>query len=424
MKRYHLLGTALLLSLLATACSKPEKSAKASGPPPASVKLQALQTNTLQDSTEFVGTLEAERTVELKPQTDGRIDQILVKPGAQVNQGDLLFLLNPDQSVPQLNSAQANVNAVVAARNSSAQQLQVAQSQLTSAQSQYELAQINNNRSQFLARQGAIPQSQADQSATDLKVRADAVRSARDQVSAAKAAVSQAEANIRKAQSDAAAAEVSVNFRRVVAPISGAIGNITLKVGDYVKTGDSLTTINQNDAFDLQIPIPLSRSGQLRTGLPVQLLDPNTGNLLGSGNIYFVSSQADPNAQSLLTRARFLNTGSKLRNSQYVRARVIWNTMPGILVPVESVTTIGGQSFVFVAKETQANGKSQMVAHQVPVTLGNIQGQNQQVLRGLQPGDTIIVSGILRLRDGAPIAPQAGNGSPASGSGTPNSPRS
>lgn len=413
MKHYQLLGTALLLSVLTTACGKGEQSAKASGPPPTPVQLQNLQASTLQDSTEFIGTLEAEQSVELKPQIEGRIDQILVQPGARVNRGDPIFLLNPAQTVPQLNSAQANVNATVAARATAAQQVQVARAQLASAQSQYQLAQTNNNRYQYLAGQGAINQSTAEQYATNVRVQADAVRQAQAQVNASQAALNQAEANVRRAQAEAAAAAVNVEFKRVTAPISGSVGNITLKPGDYVTTGQTLTTINQNNFFDLQIPIPLSRSGQLRPGLAVQLLDPNTGNQLGSGSIYFVSPQTDPNAQSILTRARFPNASGNLRDAQYVRARVIWSTQPGVLVPTEAVTPIAGQNFVFVAQETQANGKSQLVARQVPVTLGNIQGQDYQVVKGLKPGDKVIVSGVLRLRDGAPIAPQV-SGNPSS----------
>ena len=417
MKRYQLIGTALLLSVLATACNKNEKSAKANGPPPSSVQLQTLQNNTLQDSTEYVGTLEAEQTVDLKPQVEGRIEQILVQPGALVKKGEPIFLLTADQTVPQFNSAQATVNANVAARATAAQQLRVAQSQLRSAQSQYQLALLNAQRNQFLARQGAIAQSQADQTNTTLKVQRDAVKTAQDQIKSAQASVNQAGANIRQAQANAAAAEVNVNFKKVIAPISGSVGNITLKVGDYVTTGQTLTTINQNNFFDLQIPIPLSHSRELRTGLAVQLLDPNARNQVGSGNIYFVSSQADPIAQSILTRARFSNVGNNLRDSQYVVARVIWSTKPGVLVPTEAVNPIGGQNFVFVAQHSSTkDGKSQMVAHQIPVKLGNIQGQDYQVVSGLKPGDKVVVSGILRLRDGSPITPQAAS--------TPNSPQS
>ena len=388
-------------------------------PSPMAVQLQTLQSASLQDNTEYVGTLEAEKTVELKPQIQGQIQQILVKPGVQVKQGEPIFILNPDQTIAEYKSNQAAVAAAVAAQNTAAQQLQSAESQLASTQAQYELAKINNKRNQYLVGQGAIAQNDADQAATDLKVKADAVKSAQNQIKANKASVVQAEANVKKALADAAAAEVDVNFKRVVAPISGAVGDISLKVGDYVTTGQTLTTINQNDFFDLQIPIPISRSGELRQGLAVQLLDPNTSKQLGSGSIYFVSSQVNADAQSILTRARFSNASRNLRNSQYVKARVIWDIKPGVLVPINAVTTIGDQNFVFVAQENQAKEqKSQLIAHQVPVKLGNIQGQNYQVLSGLKPGDKLVVSGTLVLRDGIPIVPLTSSSPRSTGTNT------
>ncbi|MGA7934287.1 MAG: efflux RND transporter periplasmic adaptor subunit [Kovacikia sp.] len=409
MKRDQLLITVLLLSGLTSACGKSEGTAKANNPPPSAVQVQTLQNDTLQESTEYVGTLEAEQRVDLKPQIDGRIDQILVKPGERVNQGETIFTLSLDQTASQVTSAQANTNAEIAARNTATQQLQVARSQLAAAQSQYELAKVNNDRYQYLANEGATQRATADQYATDLKVKRDTVKQAQDQIKAAQAGLNQADANVRKAQADTETARVSLDFKKVVAPISGAVGNITLKSGDYVTTGQTLTTINRNNAFDLQIPIPLSRAGQVRTGLTVDLLDPNTGKQLSTGKIYFVSSQADSASQVLLTRARFSNDSGKLRDSQYVRARVIWKTSPGVLVPTTAVTTIGGQSFVFVAEEQTKNGKQQTVAHQVPITLGSIQGQSYQVVKGLKSGDRVITSGILRLRDGSSVAPQQGS---------------
>lgn len=408
-KPYPLLSTILLLLALTTGCDRTSDSSKSSSSSPSSVQWQTLQASTLQDSTDFVSTLEAEQTVQLKPQIDGRIDRILVKPGDRVQQGDPIFLLNLDQTAPQVDSAQANVKATVAARNTATQQLQVARSQLTSAQSQYELARVNNDRYQYLVSQGAIGQATGDQYATTLKVQADTVKQARDQVKASEVAVEQADANILKAQADATTAEVSLNFKQVIAPIAGFVGDITLKSGDYVTTGQVLTTINQNEAFDLQIPIPISRSNELRTGLLVQLLDPNTEASLSVGKIYFVSSKADPTAQSVLARAQFANTSGTLRDSQYVKARVIWSTKPGVMVPTTAVTTIGGQNFVFTAQDKTNNDKVQTIAHQIPVTLGAIQGQNYQVVKGLKPGDRVIISGILKLREGTLVAPQISN---------------
>ncbi|MDF5728559.1 MAG: efflux RND transporter periplasmic adaptor subunit [Rhizonema sp. PD38] len=409
MRKYPLLGTVLLLSILTSSCNKANDSAKASSPPPTTVQLQSLRTSTLQDSSEYVGTLEAEKTVNLKPEIQGRIQQILVPPGAEVKQGAPIIILTPDQTVPQYNSAQAAIAAAIAARNTAAKNVQATRAQLFQAQAQLKLAQVNNTRYQFLVQQGAVDRATADTYATNLNVERNAVRTAQSQVAANQANLVQAEANIRAAQADAASYKVTVNQKQIVAPISGSVGNINLKVGDYVNTGDTLTTINQNNAFDLQIPIPISRAGELKTGLLVQLLDPNTSAPLGSGSMYFVSSQADLNAQSIFTRARFLNKGSNLRDGQYVKARVVWNTKPGVLVPVNAVTTIGGQNFVFVAKENQVNGKKQLVARQVPVTLGDIQGQQYQIEKGLNSGDQVITSGSIKLRDGSPIVSQANN---------------
>ena len=323
-----------------------------------------------------------------------------------MKRGDTIFTLSLDQTVSQVSSAQANVTAAIAARNNAVQQIQVAESQLASAQSQYGLAQITSQRYQSLAQQGAVNLETAQQYTTNFQVQQNNLRTAQNQVKAAQASLNQADANIRRAQADAQTARVNLNFKQVNAPSDGIVGNITLKPGDYVTTGQTLTTITQNNSFDLQIPIPLSHSNDLRVGLPVQLLDPNTGQQLGSGSIAFVSPQTDPTAQSILTRARFPNSNGKLRDAQYVRARVIWQTRPGVLVPTTAVTTIGGQNFVFVASNQTTDGKQQTIARQVPVTLGAIQGQNYQVLKGLKAGDQVITSGTLRLREGTPIEPQ------------------
>jgi RND family efflux transporter MFP subunit len=371
------------------------------------VQVQALKNGTLQDSIEYIGTLQAEQTLTLSPQTAGQITEIPVQPGDQVRKGQIIFRLTPNQNTPEVASAEANVNAAIAAQSTALKQVQAARTQVASAEAQYNLAKVNNDRLQYLARQGASAQSNADQALATLKTQEAAVQNARAQLEAAQASYDQAGANVQKAQADANTARVGLNLTQINAPIDGSVGNITLKPGDYVTTGQALTTINQNNLFDLQIPIPINYAGQLRSGLTVQLLDPTSGNQLGSGNIYFVSSQTNTNNQTIQTRARFPNSNGTLRDGQYVRARVIWKTQPGVLVPTEAVSPIGGQNFVYVAtNKTDNNGKTQTVAHQVPVTLGSIQGQSYQVLQGLNPGDKVIVSGISKLKDGAPITPQ------------------
>jgi RND family efflux transporter MFP subunit len=408
------LSGAILIAFVSftTSCSKSDPKANAGGPPPPLVQVQTLQSATLQDSIEYVGTLQAEQSVNLKPQTAGQIAEILVKPGDRVRKGQQIFRLTPNQTTSQVSSAEANVNAAIAARTTALKQVQAARSQVSSVLAQYQLAKVDNNRTQFLAKQGAAPRSNADQTSATLKTQSAALQSARDQLGAAQAGFDQANANVRKAQADTETARVGFDLTRVASPINGSVGDITLKVGDYVSTGQTLTTVNQNNAFDLQIPVPIDYANQLRPGLTIQLLDPNSGKQLGSGNLYFVSAQASSTSQTIQTRARFPNSNGNLRDAQYVRARLIWKTQPGILVPTEAVSPIGGQNFVYVAAtKTDKEGKTQGIAHQVPVTLGSIQGQSYQVVKGLKPGDKVIVSGVSKLKEGAPIKPKENNGS-------------
>lgn len=435
-----LLSLTLLTVVLIGGCSKKEETTASTQIP---VEVKTLGSQTVQESTEFVGTLQADQAVNLVPQINGQITQILVKSGDKVQQGTPLFLIAPDQALPNFQSTVETVRANTAARETaianlesaranlgaSIQQAQAKKSELEAKKADYELAKFENQRIQYLAEKKVDTQLNAEKTATRESVTREAVvtaqkelaaaqqqvAAAQGQVGAAQSSVRQAEANIRQAEAQSASAKVDVNFKRVVAPIDGSVGNITLNPGDYVNTNTVLTTINQNNVFDLQIPVPLSRAGQLRVGLPVQLLDPNTGEELATGSLYFVSTTTDTKSQAIITRARFVNSKGKLRNNQYVKARIVWKSQPGVLVPTLAVTSIGSQSFVFVAEEKTIEGKSQIIARQVPVTLGVSQGENYQVISGLKPGDEVIVSNILKLRDGLPITPKStGNASQSS----------
>ena len=87
---------------------------------------------------------------------------------------------------------------------------------------------------------------------------------------------------------------------------------------------------------------------------------------------------------------------------QLVRARIVWSTHSGLTIPVIAVSRISGQFFAFVAE--QDNGKT--VAHQRPLELGEITGNDYTVLSGLNPGEKVVVAGGQNLADGAPITIQ------------------
>ena len=109
----------------------------------------------------------------------------------------------------------------------------------------------------------------------------------------------------------------------------------------------------------------------------------------------------------MLTKATLNSSGASLFNQTSIRARIIWQESPGIVVPSSAVSRMGGNNFVFVAQPAE-NGEGDepsLIAEQRSIELGSLQGNNYEVLGGLEEGEQIVSAGILNLRDGAPIAP-------------------
>jgi multidrug efflux pump subunit AcrA (membrane-fusion protein) len=124
---------------------------------------------------------------------------------------------------------------------------------------------------------------------------------------------------------------------------------------------------------------------------------------MGEGQITFISPQVNEDTQSVLIKSVVANSDNSLRAAQFVRARVVWSTHEGVVIPALAVMRINGQPFVFVAEDE--GGK--LVAKQKPVSLGELNGDGYPALAGVKAGDRLITGGVQKLADGAPIAPKA-----------------
>lgn len=418
-----LLGSVLVVSLLAS-CSRGDQAGgppgMAGGAPALPVKVLDLQANSVDEKSEFVGTLEAAEKVTLQSQIQGRVERVFVANGDRVNPGTPIVSLSVDQTQANVaaaqagvSSAQASVNSARGAFSSAQAQLQAAEATRAKAAAELQLQQSEYSRTESLVTQGAQSQQQLDIARRNLDTAQADVAAADKQVNAARAAVTQAnaavaeaQASVKEAQSRVTAASVDLGFKQVTSPINGLVGDFTVKVGDYLTPQTNITTITSNQQLDMRISVPSNYSDRLRTGLSVQLLDPNTKKALGSGSIYFISPQIDAGAQSILTKARFPNNGS-LRDGQYVQATITWNRTSGIVVPTTAISRIGGQAFVFVVEEQKTeSGEVQSIVSQRPVQLGSIQNNHYVVLEGLKAGDRIATTNILKLSDGAPVQPE------------------
>ncbi|MEH2256813.1 efflux RND transporter periplasmic adaptor subunit [Nostoc sp.] len=443
--------------------------ANASQPRAVPVKLATLKTETVQDSSEFIGSLEAPRSVIIKPQVEGRITEIFIQEGNRVQQGQVIISLQSDnvqaqllqargslqeaqaklaelkagtrqeevaQARAQLSQAQARFRD--AQSGSQPEEIAQAEAQIQSAKSDVELAQSRAKRYAQLRKEGAVSQDTLEgyvkeqQSAEAALVvaqkRLDQLRQSRKssinelggaleqqkqnlrqlENGSRPEEIAQAQSQVTQAAAQVQAAQVQLQYTKVLAPFTGIVGDIPAKVGDYVQKADQLTTLTRNDSLELNISVPVVEAKKLRLGLPVQMLDVQD-KPIAKGRISFISPNASSDSQTVLVKANFGNSRNRLLNLQSVQTRVIWNERPGILIPVTAVSRLGGETFVFVAQAPQEKSKPgapSLVAQQKPVKLGVIEGNNYQVIQGLKAGEKIVVSGILNLTNGAPITPE------------------
>lgn len=377
------------------------------------VEIATVETATIENSSEFVANLESRQSVTLLPQIQGRVSRIFVSPGDEVKAGAPIIQIDPDEQQAAVGGAEAAAAAARAQVENARATLRSLEAQRLTNQSNLRLSQQQYERYSGLASQGAVARETRDQYLNELQAARSSLAAINKQIEAQQASVEQAEKALQQAQANTKQAQVQLQYFQINAPFAGTIGDIPVKLGDFVNTSTELTTVTQNQPLEVNISIPLQRSSQVQVGTPVELLNAQ-GEPVGNSRVFFISPRTANDTQSILIKALFENTENRLRADSFVRARVIWEKRPGVLIPIEAVSRLGGQTFVFVAeKPAQAQpGQPQLVARQKPVKLGPIQGNSYQVLEGLEPGERIVVSGLLNLRNGAPIV-RAGEASGA-----------
>ncbi|MEH2225298.1 efflux RND transporter periplasmic adaptor subunit [Nostoc sp.] len=367
------------------------------------VKISTVQSGIIEESSDFIASLKSLRSVTLQPRMQGQVTQILVKSGDPIVEGAAILQVDPTRpagisgsnTVPQaflvqLANARATLKSLEAERPSYVANVQ--------------LYQQNYEKFVSLAEQGAVSRQTSNQFANRLanaKTSLDAIDS---RIQAQRAAILQAEKSLQ--QSNVNTQTQQPQSDKITAPFSGTVGNIPVKVGDLVNTSTPLVNITQNRPLEVNISVPLQQGPQLRKGMPVEVMN-TQGQKLGRSRIFFIAPNASNETQTILIKALFDNTNGQLRADQLVRARVFWNQRPGVLIPTTAMTRVGGDTFVYVVEtETSPQGISQQVARQRRVKLGEIKGNNYQVIEGLQPEDKVIISGLLNLRDGVAIVPE------------------
>jgi RND family efflux transporter MFP subunit len=345
------------LALTLTAACRQAETGPPPAMPPTPVSLAVANTAPIDDATEYVATLKSLHSTAIQPQIDGQITQILVKSGDRVPAGARLMQIDPRRQQAAVSSQEADRAARQEAVNYARQQAQ---------------------RSRELLAAGAISKQEQEQAETALRT---------------------AEANLKALDAQVQQQEVQLRYYAVTAPTAGIVGDIPVRVGSQVTPQTLLTTIDQNETLEINVSVPIERGPSLKNGLPIHILSSDGATELTTTKIGFISPHVDDQTQSVLVKGTVQNPGGRLRAMQYVRARIIWKTTAGLVVPVTSVLRINGRFFAFVAED--AGGK--LVAKQRAITVGPIVGDHYPVLDGIKPGERVVTAGAQKLADGVPI---------------------
>ncbi len=354
----HRRGLAVVAGLvLAAACQgKGASPGKPPPPPPREIEVHAVAPGEARVTGEYLGSLLSRASLTVLPQVAGYVRKIHVKPGQPVVAGAPIVEVDAREESAALVSASA---------------------QAESAKAALALAEQSRARVEALHREGLATAQELDQRRADVAAAQAAVRAAGAQVSQRQVAVG--------------------NFV-VRAAVPGVVGDVQVRLGDYVTATTRLTTIaGERGGLELTVGVPAVRARGLAPGAPVELLGED-GAVLLTSQAFFVAPEADVRTQLVAVKA-MVTQDIGLRPSELVRVRVVYSVGTALQVPALAVVRQSGQAFVFVVVERE--GK--LAVERRLVQLGALGPRGYIVTSGLAAGDRIAVSSIQMLRDGAPI---------------------
>ena len=352
------------------AVSKPDEAPKSAAAPgagparPTTVEVAKVQTLTLVDETQAVGSLRSLQGVMLRPEVGGRVKQIFFNDGQRVRKGQVMVQFED----------------------------QLQQAQLSQAKAELSIAEANHKRNQELVTQNFISKRSLDESGAALEV------------SRAKLAL----------------ADATLQRLKVLAPFDGTTGLKQINVGDYLKDGADMVNLENMDAVLLDFRLPERFQAKVRAGQSAQL----TVDALPGRPFTAVLQAVDPlieaNGRSVGVRGCIDNRQNQLRPGMFARVNAVFGSREkALVIPEEAIIPQGGRSFV--VKVVPGDKPDTLVSERVTVKTGLRQPGKVEILEGLSSEDTVVTAGHQRLqKDGTTVrvvdlSQSAGGKAPASG---------
>jgi RND family efflux transporter MFP subunit len=359
---------ALFLPLIAfslASCRKPPAPVQL---PPPLVQVMNVTKKNVARSTTFIGKLDSPQNVEIRARVESFLEKVLFEEGSEVPAGAPLFELDKKPYEEKLAAAKGKLAETKAALSKS---------------------NIDVTRLTALVSQNAAPLRELDAAKTSKEVN---------------------EANMASAEAQVKSAELDLGYCDIKAPLSGRIGAKEVSVGSLVGKGEPtlLATISQVDPIWFYCAISevdylnaeklAGEAGRKLGELPAQLILADGSEHPDVGKWVFVDRVVDATTATIRARAEFPNSRKALRPGMFARVRVSLPTQDGhILIPERALVELQGKNFVWVINSE--NKATQKTVEVFP----NRVGSEVIVLKGLEVGERLVVEGVQKLREGAPV---------------------
>jgi len=379
----RIVALSLALTIALAACKGGEEQQPQGGP--GQVTVVTLKAQPVMLTRELAGRATGYEVAEVRPQVSGIVAKRLFTEGSVVKQGQALYQLDDASYRAQANNARAQVARAEATANA---------------------ARLAARRSSELVRTKLIS-VQDDE--------------------AAQAAWKQADADVLAARASLDAANVTLGYARITAPISGQIGKSSVTQGALVSAGQAapLATINRLDPIYIDVTQSSAELLQLRrelaagrlegaSELPVDIVLEDGTPFAHKGTLEFSEVSVDPSTGSYSLRVRVDNPDQVLMPGMFVRAVLGSGVRPdGLLVPMQGI-----------ARDPKGDTSAMVVdakgtVEQRPVKVSRTIGDKWLVEDGLKPGDKVIVEGLQKIGPGMPVQATEKGAEPAKPAAAP-----
>lgn len=335
------------------------------------VTVETIKRQKIRIWSEFSGRLQAVDIAEIRPEVSGRITQVRFEDGELVKAGDILFVIDPRPYEAAVARAEARV---------------------ATAKANIVYAKL-----------------EMDRAANMIKTKAVAQRIYDERFNANEVAV----AALKSAEADLKQAKVDLEHAYVQAPISGRAGRVELTVGNLVQTGVNaplMTRIVANDPIYADFEVDeqtyldsvrsVAHNRNLEREIPVKLYLNGNKEDLYNGTIYTFDNRLDVASGTIRARAKFDNKDGVLIPGMFVTVALGKKEEEEVLlVPLQAISTDQNKKYVYLID------KDNKVIYR-EVSLGKEYGNQRILLKGLEPGDRVIVNGMQHIKVGELVKPE------------------